>query len=524
MALLLNAAGSVILSSAGAAIAVGVVSGSGALSLQGVDLPSDQIYQSAILGGGSASVIIQVSYTGATSTIQASAIPFGAAGVGGATWQPLTVVGGTASGSVTVPRGGPYAVVIRDSGSGASWTSGQRFYVGDNGAFYGQSNMLHLFGSGAGGYESSQPLGRRQAGVGWNVISNSPGETFPAVPNTVYGGKTNPALGLPGEPQGSVTQGQSMGWLAKRIIAQSGSPFGIFPYAVPGTDTTFWAPGSGTGWTTMLGGAGVVGIFNAAPYTFDACFAVRYQGENNGSAGGVAAFPAALIAERNGWWSATGRDAGSFRFGIVSLGPSAGYGAVGTFGQLRAAALAFIADPANGAYYAGNPIDGTLPVGETVHLDQPSLVRLAYRIALTTAIALGHSVIGNTGVFTTGAGPRVTSISRSGNVLLLTVGDMDGATSLVTGDGGTTGTGLGGFRVYNSAGVSVPVGATLIAGSVIRLTLPPGVSYPVSIDHQMGDAPYGQPPVAAQIVYGNNVVPGDTIGAPLWPFSGYTVA
>ena len=68
-------------------------------------------------------------------------------------------------------------------------------------------------------------------------------------------------------------------------------------------------------------------------------------------------------------------------------------------------------------------------------------MRLGYRIAVTTAIALGRTVVGSVGPFTTGAGPRVTGITRSGNVLTLTVGDMDGSTALVTGDGGTSGIG-----------------------------------------------------------------------------------
>ena len=360
MSLLTNASGAIIVLAGGSAIAVG----DGAGAVTGFNLPPDQIYQSTALGGSSGQVAVSTTYTGTAVAVQGNVLPFNGVAPAGS-WQDLSVSGGVANGPVTVPRGGPYAVTIRDSGSGVSWTSGQRIYVGDNGAFYGQSNMFHLFTASAGGYEASQPLGRRQAGAGWNVISNAVGETFPTTPPTVYGGKTNPALGLPGEPAGSsagsATQGQAVGWMAEKIIAATGSPLGIFPYAASGTATTSWDPATGSCWATMLGSGSSPGIFNSSPYTFDASFAVRYQGENNSTAAGVSAFPAALTAERNGWWAATGRNASSFRFGLVTLGPSQGYGAVGTFGQLRAAALAFIATAANGAYYAANPIDAVLP-------------------------------------------------------------------------------------------------------------------------------------------------------------------
>ena len=523
MSLLANASGAIIVLTGGAAIAVG----GGAVAIVGVELPPDQIYQAGGLSGAAAQVSLSATYTGSAGTVQGGVVAFGTATRVGA-WQTLAAAGGTAAGMVSVSRGGPYAVTVQDAGTGVAWTAGQRVYVGDNGVFYGQSNMFHLFSAGVGGYEASQPLGRRQAGAGWNVITNAVGETFSTTPPTVYGGKVDPALGLTGEPalsaSGSVTQGQAMGWMAERIIHNTGSPLGCFPYAASGTDTSYWAPGSGSGWATMLGVSGSRGIFNSAPYAFDASFAVRYQGENNSSVAGTAAFPAALVAERNGWWAATGRSAASFRFGVVSLGPSQGYGVAGTFGQLRAAALAFIAAAANGAYYAGNPIDGVLPGSETVHIDQASLVRLAFRIALTTSIALGRTVVGSTGAFTTGAGPRITGITRSGNVLVLAVGDMDGSTALVTGDGGTSGSGIGGFRVFDSIGMPVAIASTAIVAASVRLTLPAGVSYPINVDHQMADAPYGQPPVAAQIVYGNNLVPGDTIGAPLWPSAPVSVA
>ena len=508
-------------------------SAAGAASIIGTDLPPDQVYQTTALSGATAQVAVSAAYTGTAGTVQASVAPFGGSGLApGATWQTIPASGGTASGAISVPRGGPYALAFRDSGSGVGWTSAQRIYVGDTGGIYGQSLALGLLTSNAVDYLHSQSLGRRQAGGGWNVVSNASGETFATVPATVYGGKVNPALGISGEI--SSTQGDTAGTFVAQTIAATGSPLGIHPYAVPGTAASYWAPGSGTGWGAMMA------AFQQAPYAFGPSFAVRWQGQDNtGSAAAVAALASGWAAERDGWWAATGRNAATFRFGLILLGPTGGgtspgpYGQAGQAGQANAAALSFVGTASNGAYIAANPMDLALNPGDSVHMPEASYMRVARRAAVATPIALGRTVTGSTGAFATGSGPRITSVTRSGNVLTLTVGAMDGSTALVMGDGGTSGASLAGLRVWNgpASGVAVSGAAvgnvvpvsTAISGNTLLVTLPAGTSYPVSIDHQLGDAPYGQPPVAAGIVYGNNIVPGDTLGLPVQPLATVTV-
>ena len=507
----------------GAAWVLGLPGPTGATSITGTDAPPDQIYQVTSLAGASAQVAAQAAYVGPAGTIQATVYAFGSSATipPGAAWQTMAAASGVASGLVTVPRGGPYALTFKDTTSGVAWVSAKRIYAGDNGMFYGQSNMLHIFNNTTPSYQASQPTGRKQAGGGWNVITNAGGETFPLTPPTVFGGIVNPALGITGELAGSKTFGASMAYLAVKIIANTVGPFGLFPYAVAGTDHIYWAPNTGAGWVSMLGVAGSsTGIWNKPPYAFDAAFAVRYQGESSASAPLRASFYAALGNELAGLLAATGRTTSNFRYGLVSLGSTAAGSGYGPLASRRADVLAFIAANAPCAYYAGNPVDLTMADG--IHLDGAGLNHLAYRIALTSSIALGRTVAGSTGNFITGAGPKVTGISRSGAVLTLTVG-MDGSTALLTGDGGTSGSTAAGFIVLDSGGGPVSISSVAFSGASIVLTLASVPTLPLTISHQMADAPYGSPPVAAQVIYGNNTVPGDSIGAPLWPFAPVSV-
>ena len=486
-------------------------------------IPADQIYQTTAVSGASAAVAISTPYTGAQTSIEAAAADFGTSRLAaGGAWQGIAAGGGAASGTVAVPAGGPYAAMFRDSADGVARVAPTRFFVGDCGVLYGQSNMAHFF-QGGFDYIPSQPRARKQGGGGWNLLTNSQEENpLPRVPDTAYRGIVNPAFeGIPGESQFSRTNKEAIGRYAEWFITHTGRPHGVFPYAVDNTDASYWRPGSGAGWQAMLGSE----VFRRAPFTFDASFAIRAQGENavaGDGANGAPGLAAALVAERNGWWAATGRNATSFKFGVVTLGSTTGYGVPGYFGRARAVALAFILDPANGAYYAGNPIDCTL--NDSVHWNDSSLVQMGFRYALTSARALGRPVSGSTGAFTTGAGPRVTGITRSGTVRTLAVGDMDGSTALLTGDGGTTGASAGGFRVFNALGGAVAISSVAFSGAAVVLTLPAGTAFPVTVDHCMADAPYGSPPVPAQVVRGNNNTPGTSFGSPLWPFAAVSVA
>lgn len=510
----------------------------GAASIIGVDAPPDQIYQAAGLFGPQAQVAVAATYTGTPGVIQATVFPFGGTGPAhGATWQALPASGGIASGTISVPRGGWYALAFRDTASSARWTSQRRISVGTTGAFYGQSNMVKLMTL-QSTYEPFEPLARRQCGGGWNVVSNSSSDNpLPTVGSPVFAGITNAGLqaiaGEIGENQrGSACTGTAAAMMSKRLLASTGGPVGFHSYYAVGTSTAYWNPATGQGWDIMLGntGSGRTGLFNKAPYTCAPSFCVRYQGEDDANAARYAGFIAALTTERDAWWALSARDTNTFRMGLVTLGSSSGYVA-GYFGQIRAKALAFIGDAANGAFLAGNPVD--LALDDNVHINTASAARLGYRIAVATARALGRPVSGSTGAFTTGSGPRVTEITRSGNVLTLTAGDMDGGTGLVTGDGGTSGAALTGFRVWTGRASGVPISgaavggimpvSTAISGSTIVLTLPTGTAYPISLDNQMGDAPYGMPLLPARIPYGNNLVPGDTLGMPLRPFAAITV-
>src|SRR4051812_38253576 len=83
----------------------------GADAITGVDLPSDQIYQASGLGGPAALIPVSALYAGATGIIQASVVTFGTSTLApGATWQTISASGGVASGAISVPRGGPYAL------------------------------------------------------------------------------------------------------------------------------------------------------------------------------------------------------------------------------------------------------------------------------------------------------------------------------------------------------------------------------------------------------------------------------
>ena len=516
---ILNAGGGILADSSG-----------GATAVTGTDLPADQVYQTA--GFGNTAVIpVAATWTGTPSTPMAAVVTPGTyTPAGGTSWQ--NIPGG--SGSITVPAGGPYSLAFQDVATGVRWRSTQNIFVGQCWGVYGQSNSLYWT------YNQNSylpliaynPLARRQIGGGWfPVAGGAAGDT------TIY----PPATwnqGQPGETDSH--NSQATGVFANQLIAGSGGkPVGLHWAGYNGVPASNYDPATGADWNLIVGNGSATGYWNGPAYAFDLRGIIRIQGENDASSTiTISQFGGRLTNELNGWKAKTNRYDGSFRMGIVLLGPDdASYGTVGNFGLMRAAMIAWIdANASNGAFMAANAIDVGLR-DNIVHYADVHEARLSCRYALTALIASGFPVSGSTGAFVTGAGPRITGYTRSGATITASFA-MDGATGFVTGDGGTTGAGLGGFEAFTSGGGSVAIASTAFAGTTIVLTFSdaPTAATVATIKHQMQNEPYGMGgynsgaspvtpgmPVASSIPYGNNIVPGDTIGLPIWPHAAMTV-
>ncbi len=499
----------------------------GASAVTGTDLPTDQVYQPAGFGS-TVQIVVAASWTGTPATPQAAIVtPGTTTPVTGTAWQ--NIPGG--SGTITAPAGGPYSLAFQDAYSGVQWRSSKNFFVGQCWGIYGQSNAGYWEMPGNQVEISLTPVNartRRQNGGGWFVVSAANSDV--AHYSTPY-----PWTAQAGDI--CVFNGEAPGIFADQILAITGNPVGLHWYEQFGEPATYFDPATGAGWNAMVGNGAATGAWNNPSYAFDLQGIIRIQGESDtGNSTLIAAFPGHLSAELAAWKVKTGRSDGSFKFGVCSLGPQSGYPGTqsGNFGLLRAAQIAWVdANTSAGAFYAGNPIDVRLRDGE-VHWYDVDEDRMAKRFALTATIAAGATVSGSAGAFVTGAGPRITGYVQSGATITASLA-MDGATALVMGDGSTTGANIvsgNSFQFFTSGGGAVAPTASAFSGSNIVFTFAdtPTAASVVTAQHCMADAPYGMSgynagtspvtpgsPVLSAIPYGNNIVPGDTIGLPIWP-------
>lgn len=484
--------GKALLVAAGAAGAAGA-----ATALTVNDFIADRIFQRV---GTSKTVPVTGTYAGPATSIQARAVPVGTSLASTAyAWSDIaaTLDAGNFSGALAVPQGGWYVLQVRDGVNSAVNAAGARkFSVGVLVALLGQSNMekLSLL---LRVYPLVDLLTRRFATNAWTFVGNFDltGTYPPNTPISTYGS----TYAYPSPNGDGVTR------FVNYLRAALGVPVGTLEYAVGGSSVASWQPG----------GAQYVTFSAALAASGGDCEAAIYlQGEADAAANtSDATYKAGLLGLRNALHASTGRNATNFNLGIVVLGPGDGFAAVGRMGAIRKAQLEFIAQTP-GVYLSSSATDGDLAT-DAIHFTVQSQERQGKRYALGLAGRLGASAYG-------AEGPHITGATRSGATVTVAIA-QNGGTSLMDGAGGTTGTGLTGFRVFND-GTPVTIGSKTISGNNVVLTLASTPAGAVTLDYAMTDAPFGNPMVPAAALYDNRTVPGDSIGVPLQPCTAIIVA
>ena len=437
---------------------------------------------------------------GTPSGVQARAVPYGTALASTAyAWTTIAVNPVTTySGTLSVPTGGWYEIQVRDTAASVSAHGSNKWGVGIVLASIGQSNEQDPYSMSLL-YPSGDARSVAYISGGWNRIGNV-ADTFPAgTPYTIYGGAYTTGL--------ASIDGDALVYLANRLAAATGAPVGILPYAVGGSTISTWVPGSGTNWATFAAAV------TAAGSDFEAC--IWLQGESD-AGGDMAVYKTNLALVRAGLLSITGRASSALAMAVVPLGPcTTSWTAVeGRFGAVRQAHLEYVSG-ASGAYILNSALDASLRDGQ-VHYTQASHDRKARRTAEWVLRAAA-------GTSDTMQGPTITSASRSGATITVTVAHH-GGTTLIDGGGGS-GSALAGFRVFDG-GSAATISATAIASATtITLTLSATPAGVVTMDYGMLNLTFGsQTPAASSIVYDNQSINGDTLGLPLQTKPTFTVS
>jgi hypothetical protein len=440
------------------------------------------------------SKLVPVSFTSNGSNLDARVI-HARSGAVILDWTPLVTghPGGAGTANLLVPQCQMGTLQIRDGINTALTAScALRFAVGVVVATLGQSNMFHLYDS-----PSLYPLASQDtrnyyaAGNVWEFVSNHDDtNTYP--PNTPF--STYGATRTDGR-----IKGDGIVYFVNNLAASLGCAVGVLDYAVSGSAIASWQPGSGGNWTTFS---------NALTASGNDCeVALWYQGEENANAGtSSASWQASLANIMNGIRTQTGRTAANSHFGVVTLGPTVSYGAEGSFGTMRAAALAFVASNA-GVFLAGVATDGDVTDG--VHLSAAMQGRLGKRYAKSTYARL---------IGADKPGPKIGGATRSGTTVTVVV---TGGTGALKDGAGGSGAALLGFRFFDAGagGAQIAYTASTISGSTVLLTLASAPAGALTMDYAMANTPYGSAsaPVPAAILYDSDTVPGDTLGLPLQP-------
>jgi len=465
-----------------------VIPGAAATSLTVSDYLADRIFQRV---GTSKAVPVTGTSNGDAAQVRAVNMD----GTPATAWETMPVTGGAYSGLLTVPQGGFYKLQARDAVNTALIANGtNKFAVGVLVGMIGQSNMVRLSEL-HGGYPLVDLKTRRFANGAWSFVGNyNLSEQYP--PNTtvnVYGANY----------QFPSPNGDGITYFVNYLRAALGVPVGTFEYAVSGSPLSGWVPG-GQQYNTFTSAITASGG--------DCEAAIFLQGEQDAVLGtSGAAYQAGVQSLLDGVRNLVGRDSTNFHFGVVLVGPGAGFAPAGRLGAIRKAQLDFVA--ANtGAFVCGIATDADL-AGDSIHFNTESQIRQGYRYALGMANRLGALPYG-------AQGPRITGATRSGVTVTVAIA-QNGGTQLLDGAGGN-GFALTGFRVFNN-GAPVTISSTAISGNSVVLTLASAPGGAVTLDYAMADAPFGGTFVPAASLYDNRTVPGDSLGLPLQPCAAITV-
>lgn len=462
---------------------------------------NDRIYQRV---GTSKDVSVSATVTGADGVVEMRVVDLSGAGM--MAWTAIgTSSGGAVSGNLTVPQGGWYRLQTRKaSNPGAISTSANKFGVGAGFVLAGQSNEVNLWASGRQLYPdyplSASTVRGIQIGAGrgnYGRIGNYD-DSYPA--STSYG---NGGPGYSTVYSGVTEGGDGMIYFANLLAAGLGVPVFFVMSAVGGTGIEEWQPGQVHWNNTMT-------LLDSVGGDCEGMF--WYQGENN-AGNSAAAYGAKITPIHQGMLTKTGRTTANFAFGIVTLGPTGNYGAEGTAGPIRAAQVAYLANP--GVFLAGVAGDRSSPAGDQVHITPDSQIVMGHRYAKSLLAYYAG---------TPKPGPRIASVTGSGTSY---VANITGHTGALKDGAGGNGANLKGFQGRNN-GASVAVTATSIVGNTVAVTTAGPIT---SLEYGLANLPYGvSDPLPNMILYDSDTVtyanaslPLAAVGLPLQPCAAITV-
>lgn len=189
------------------------------------DLTNGRVFQRAA-GGTSASIAISGTYTGSPGAVQAQVTRVSDSSVAVA-WTTITTSfsGGTFSGSLTVPVGGPYTVAVRTQDQSSTSTGTNQWYVGALYLWCGQSNTVRPFTDGSG---TADALVRVHTASGWAALGTT-GAGATALGAALRSGLNMPigllryGIGSTGLVAESATSGYNGYWLN----TASGQPYAL---------------------------------------------------------------------------------------------------------------------------------------------------------------------------------------------------------------------------------------------------------------------------------------------------------
>lgn len=417
-----------------------------ATSVGVVDYPNQRVYQRL---GTSRSVPISGTCAGNPSILQWRVVDH-TSGTGVTAWATLlTNPPASWNTDITIPQGGWYKVQVRCGVDNTkSATTSNKMGVGIVIGMFGQSNMVNRKDTSGG----LRPLGDKRAvwynstntayeRVG-NINDNAPANTE-ASNSALY--NTSPGVTV----QTSVN-GDGFVFTANLISQGVNAPVCQVFHALGGTTISQWQPGQSL-WNAFVAKVAAVGGMEAAIY---------HQGESDATSNTKSSYKTSLANIHAGLKAVTGRTNSNFKFGIIILGTGPYSGsAPGKFGVIRAAQIEYATQTA-GAYISSSAHD-TATGADTVHIGGDF-----NKIARKDAKSFLWKV---EGVGTNSDGPKVTSASRSGTTVTLTVTHAGGA-ALTDGAGGS-GTALTGHQFFDSG-----AGGTMTASfatNVMTVTVAP---------------------------------------------------
>lgn len=454
------------------------------------DVEQQKVFQRV---GTSAQVPVTGTCSGNPSIIQARAISIDT-GLPVTSWTNVATnpVGGTFSGSLTVPQGGWYTMQVRDGIDHALQSNGSnKFGVGIVIGLIGQSNMNN-FPQGVLNYPNGYHKVVEYEASTWRRIGNINDSYPPNTPFSTYGTFTNVGQ-----------RGDGYVYLGNLIAAATGVPVAFIERGVGGSDVASWMSGQ-VNWNAFASAVTDAGGGME--------MALWLQGESDANLMSTATMKLRLADLHSQLKTLTGRGNTDFHFGVISIGPGSFNGSSeGEFGNMRAAHVEFATSTA-GAFYVGAAHDTATTDG--VHINGEGFSRLGRRWAKAAIARLSGG--------SAHCGPSISSTSRSGATITVTCSHTGGS-ALMDGAGGN-GSSLTGFEVFDN-GTPVTISSTVISGNTVILTLASTPAGTVTMSYAMQNAPHGTATsfVPAQALYDNDLYLNSSVGLPLAPHGLMTV-